>query len=35
MLASEAGEVVAAYEPLGLRERRRVEEDGWAALVLA
>ena len=35
MLAGEAGEVVAAYEPLGLRERRRVEEDGWAALVLA
>jgi ribosomal protein L11 methyltransferase len=35
MLASEAGEVVAAYEPLGLCERRRVEEDGWAALVLA
>ena len=35
MLAGEAGEVVAAYEPLGLRERRRVEDDGWAALVLA
>jgi ribosomal protein L11 methyltransferase len=32
MLASEADEVVAAF---GLRERRRVEADGWAAVVLA
>jgi ribosomal protein L11 methyltransferase len=31
MLAGEADEVVAAF---GLRERRRVEEDGWAAVVL-
>ena len=35
MLASEAGAVAAAYEPLGLCERRLIEEDGWAALVLA
>jgi ribosomal protein L11 methyltransferase len=33
MLAREAGEVAAAFAPL--RERRRVEDDGWAALVLA
>jgi ribosomal protein L11 methyltransferase len=33
MLAAQAREVVAAFAPL--RERRRVEEDGWAALVLA
>jgi ribosomal protein L11 methyltransferase len=31
MLAHEADEVAAAF---GLRERRRVEEDGWAALML-
>lgn len=31
MLAGEADEVVAAF---GLRERRRVEDDGWAAVVL-
>lgn len=31
MLAGEADEVVAAF---GLRERRRVEADGWAGLVL-
>jgi ribosomal protein L11 methyltransferase len=34
MLAPQADVVVAAFEPLGLRERRRLEEDGWAALVL-
>jgi ribosomal protein L11 methyltransferase len=33
MLAHEAGEVASAFSPL--RERRRLEEDGWAALVLA
>jgi ribosomal protein L11 methyltransferase len=32
MLASEADEVLAGF---GLRERRRIEEDGWAAAVLA
>jgi ribosomal protein L11 methyltransferase len=32
MLAGEADEVVAAF---GLREQRRVEEGGWAAVVLA
>jgi ribosomal protein L11 methyltransferase len=35
MLAGEADEVAVAFEPLGVRERRRVEDDGWAALVLA
>ena len=33
MLAKDAGEVAAAFAPL--RERRRLEDDGWAALVLA
>jgi ribosomal protein L11 methyltransferase len=33
MLAGEAGDVAAAFAPL--RERRRAEADGWAALVLA
>jgi ribosomal protein L11 methyltransferase len=33
MLAHEAGEVAAAFAPL--RERRRLEEYGWAALMLA
>jgi ribosomal protein L11 methyltransferase len=32
MLAAEADDVVAAF---GLRERRRVEADGWAAVMLA
>jgi ribosomal protein L11 methyltransferase len=32
MLAPETDEVVAAF---GLSERRRIEEDGWAAVVLA
>jgi hypothetical protein len=32
MLTHEAGEVAAAF---GLVERRRLEEDGWAAVVLA
>ncbi len=32
MLAGEADEVVAAF---GLRERRRLVEDGWAAVALA
>ena len=35
MLEGEADEVVGAFEPLGLRKRRRIEDDGWAALVLA
>jgi len=34
MLAREADEVVAACERLGLRERRRIEEDAWAAVTL-
>ena len=32
-LAGEAGEIVAAFAPL--RVERRLEEDGWAAVVLA
>ena len=35
MLEGEADEVVGVFEPLGLRVRRRIEDDGWAALVLA
>jgi ribosomal protein L11 methyltransferase len=35
MLAAEADAVVAAYAPLGLRELRRIGEDGWAGVVLA
>jgi ribosomal protein L11 methyltransferase len=31
MLAAETGEVVAAF---GMRERRRLERDGWAGVVL-
>jgi ribosomal protein L11 methyltransferase len=34
MLASEADEVVAAYERLGLRERERRAEGEWAAVAL-
>jgi ribosomal protein L11 methyltransferase len=34
MLAGEADEVVGAFERLGLRERRRLVEDGWVAVVL-
>ena len=33
MLAHEADEVAPPFAPL--RERRRVEDDGWAAVVLA
>lgn len=35
MLTAEAGEVAAALAPLGLRVLRRMEDDGWAGLVLA
>jgi hypothetical protein len=35
MLAAEAGEIAAGFAALGLRQERRLEEDGWAALVLA
>jgi ribosomal protein L11 methyltransferase len=35
MLAGEAGEIAAAFAPLGLREVRRLEDDGWAGVVLA
>jgi ribosomal protein L11 methyltransferase len=35
MLAAEADAVAAAFAPLGLREERRLEQDGWAGLVLA
>ena len=31
----EASDVVAAFAPLGLGERGRVEEDGWASLLVA
>jgi ribosomal protein L11 methyltransferase len=34
-LRGEADEVVARFEPLGLRERRRLEEGDWAVVVLA
>jgi ribosomal protein L11 methyltransferase len=35
MLVSEVDDVVAAWGRLGLRERRRLEEGDWAAVVLA
>ena len=35
MLAREADEVVAAYHARGLREERRLEDDGWAGVALA
>jgi ribosomal protein L11 methyltransferase len=35
MLAGEAAEIAGAFAPLGLREVRRIEDDGWAGLVLA
>jgi ribosomal protein L11 methylase PrmA len=34
MLAAEAGEVLAGFAPLGLREERRVTEGEWAAALL-
>jgi ribosomal protein L11 methylase PrmA len=35
VLAEEAGAVAGAWAERGLREARRLEEDGWAASLLA
>jgi ribosomal protein L11 methylase PrmA len=34
LLDEEAGEVVAAYERIGLHETRRLSDRGWTALLL-
>jgi ribosomal protein L11 methylase PrmA len=34
LLGEEAGEVAAAFGRLGLRERRRLQDRGWCALLL-